>query len=151
MAAEFYYVVEKDHEFAARKGIGWITREARASGAGWIAVQHVSNIKAIVRYRGFTTLRPLTKPPYQATVNGLLLKLVTQQKLPDSYGEQPALVVFPSPDYLASLTSISNMSKMMVVPWSIKEIQPWINDYGAVAYDDIEMGKTLSGSVIQDN
>ena len=133
---EYYYVSAHDHEVAARKGIAWLVREARATTSGWVAVPHVSNMEAIGRYRGFTTLKQLAKPPYQGSVNGLFLSLITQEKLPYSYQDRPVLVIFPPTDYLDALHSIPDASKMLVVPWSRKEVQQWIDENDATILND---------------
>lgn len=132
---EYNYIDERDHEFAARKGFAWVSREARATGTAWIAVQHVSNMASIVRYKGFTTLRSLAKSPFQGNVNGLLFKLITEEKLPISYETHPVLAIFPTPSYLDNLLAIQDASRMLVVPWSLKEIEGWIDQNNAQLYD----------------
>jgi len=122
----YYYVDEHNHEVATRKGIAWLIREARTAGSGWIAVPHLSNMEAIARYRGFSAFKILTKPPHRGVISGLFLKLVSQNSLPDDFDDQAVLAIFPSADLLDRLHSIPGTSKMLAVPWSRIEIEPWI-------------------------
>jgi hypothetical protein len=103
---EYFYVSEQIHEFAVRKGISWLAREAKSSRAGWVAVMESGSIRIFSRYRGLGILKLLAKPPFQADIFGLNLKLITPQNLPANYENLYVLAIFPSDQFIEKLLNL---------------------------------------------
>jgi len=100
---EYVYVSEQNHEFAIRKGISWLEHEAKSSRAGWIAVMESGSIRIFSRYRGRGILKLLARPPFQAYLFGLNLKLITPQSLPANCENLHVLAIFPSDQFIEKL------------------------------------------------
>jgi len=131
---EYFYVSEQIHEFAIRKGISWLAREAKSSGAGWVAVMETGSIRVISKHRGLSILKLLAKPPFQAHLFGLNLKLITPQNLPANYENLHVLAIFPSDQFIEKLLNVAGATKILVIPWSRNDAEYWIGLTGATLY-----------------
>ena len=137
-AKECYYINSHGPDTQAfAKGIAWLISNSHASG-GWFAHVGLRNLEACARYPGMGALLALVKnKPHKAIISGVELELVTEKQIPYNGQNRPLLAAHSPKDYLDRLSSIPNISKMLVIPWGRDEINDWISYTNAV-----ELGST---------
>jgi hypothetical protein len=124
-----YYISRGGDEEAVRKAFRWFL--GRSESKGFIAVPGLDNldemIKDVISQRVVRDLKNNKK----SVVDNKEILLITERHLISDGKGLPIVAFWPRRNFLDELDSIPNISAILVVPWSMKEIEPWIKMWNA--------------------
>ncbi len=127
---ESYFIrSEGPDQDSVKKAFSWLLQ--RGKPLGYIALNVYGNlevvIKDIVGDFGIKSLKQYGK----LNVSGSEILLVTERKMIYNAGNAPLVAFYPAKKFLDELDSIPNISAMLVVPWTLSEVEPWIRAWNA--------------------
>lgn len=122
--------LDKSNDFEI--GISWLLNNSKIIG-GYLAVNTIDDIYLYSQYPGMSALVTLDNYRYQSTLNYVKIDLVTILKIPSNGFNRPLLAINPTEIYLEKLSTVPNISKILVVPWNKNEILEWIYSNDAIA------------------
>lgn len=129
---EYLYIadtIDKNNEFEI--GISWLLNNSKTTG-GFLAVNTIDEIYLYSKYPGMSALVTLDNYRHQSILNYVKLDLVTILKIPSNGFDKPLLAINPTEIYLDKLSTIPNISKILVLPWNKNEILEWIYSNSAM-------------------
>lgn len=117
-------------ENAIRQALDWLLGNKK--GQGFVAVHQYDNLTngIIGDVIGKIHVRNLISRG-ETKFAGTRIFLVTQKKRVNDGNDLPLIAFHPSRKFLDELDSIPNVSAMLVVPWILEEVQPWIKTWNA--------------------
>lgn len=125
----FFVRSEGPNTQSVQKAIEWLL--GYPSTKGFLAVMGYGNLEgAISDVLGEGAVKSLIETGI-IKLNNKEIRLVTERKLIYLGGDQPLVAFFPTADFLDKLQSIHNIAAMLVVPWTMKEVEPWIRTWNA--------------------
>ncbi|MDN5868085.1 MAG: hypothetical protein L0H55_11910 [Candidatus Nitrosocosmicus sp.] len=115
---EYLYVDEKYDSFIDfNRGISWFLTNSRPCG-GFIAALMLEDIKIYFTIPGMGALHALVDNfLYRSVLNSIQIDLITSIRVPIN-GNNRTLAIYPTEIYLEKLSSIPNISKILVIPWN---------------------------------
>ena len=126
MAKENYYLgFEQPDSVLFNRGLEWLVQYAKTSG-GWVAVNRRENIGNIAKHAGLGRFAIFHKQNVnRIIIQDCLVELITRFSIPANGLDRPLLAFHPTLDFLNTLESISNIQKMLVIPWIAEEVDGW--------------------------
>ena len=76
-----------------------------------------------------------------AKISGVNIGMISKNDLPKDGGTKPMLVVYSGPAFIEQVEQIPNISKTMVIPWIILEIENWAEEKDAKDYVEVIRGE----------
>ena len=114
---------------SVKKAFEWLVKYP--SEKGFLAVMGYGNLRgAISDVLGDKAVKTLIKKG-SLVLSGKEILLITKRKPTYSGDNLPLVVFFPTSKFLDEMDSIPNVSAMLVVPWIMKEVEPWIRTWNA--------------------
>lgn len=111
-----------------KKAIGWLLE---MGDRGYLAVPSFRSLDGpIGEELGRATVYEF-KSRGSATIMGKQITLVTKTTAVLDAKGAPMVAIYPYGHFLDSLDSIHNVSSMLVLPWSMQEIDAWAKSWGA--------------------
>jgi len=114
---------------SAKKAFLWFLKYP--SDRGFLAVMGYGNLRGVISdILGDRAIKSLMKTG-SLRLDGKEILLVTERKFIYSGKNFPLTAFYPSSKFLDELDSIPNLSAMLVVPWIMKEVEPWVRTRNA--------------------
>lgn len=114
---------------SAKKVFLWFLKYP--SDKGFLAVMGYGNLRGVISdILGDGAIKSLMKTG-SVRLNGKEILLVTERKFIYSGKNLPLIAFYPSSKFLDALDSIPNLSAMLVVPWIMREVEPWVRTRNA--------------------
>lgn len=125
----FFIRAEGPDQQAVKQAFRWLV--TNATDRAFLAVMGYDNLRGVIRdIFGDRTVETFIKEG-RLRVDGIEIYLVTQRKMIDNGEGAPLVVFYPTTKFLDQIDSISNVPAMLVVPWLMKAIEPWIKTWSA--------------------
>jgi len=113
---------------ALKKAIGWLLE---MGDRGYLAVPSFRSLDGpISEELGKAAVFEL-KSKGASTIMGKQITMVTKTTMILDAKGAPLVAIYPYGHFLDSLDSIHNVSSMLVLPWSMQEIDTWTRSWGA--------------------
>ena len=126
----FFIKTEGPDQQAVKQAFQWLVTKARERA--FLAVMSYGNLRGVISdVLGDRTVKTLIKEG-RLRVGGIEISLVTQRKTIYNGQGVPLVVFYPTTKFLDQMDSIPNVSAMLVVPWRIEAVEPWIRTWGAI-------------------
>ncbi len=110
-----------------KKALGWLLE---MGDRGYLAVPSFRSLDGLISEElGKATVYEL-KSKGTATIMGKQITMVTKATMILDAKGAPLVAVYPYGHFLDSLDSIHNISSMLVLPWSMQEIDTWTKAWG---------------------
>ena len=121
---------------SVKKAFSWLVQNSKPRG--FIAIHGYGNLDGVIRnVIGDAATKALRSQGRLADSKTEIL-LVTQNKLIYDAQNSPLVAFFPSAKLLDQLDSIENVSAMLVVPYRLSEVEPWIRTWNATELGQAE-------------
>lgn len=129
---EVYYINSQGADSTSvKKGINWLLQFK----SGYLAVNQNSNLDGLIaEVLGQQKVKELVKTG-NTMINSTLLTLVTERKPVRISDPRPLAAFFVDTKFLDVLQSIPTLPAMLVVPWLLEEVKPWIRTVNAKDLD----------------
>jgi len=112
------------------KALQWLLKYPAEKG--FIAVMVYANLRGTISsVLGDAAVETLIKTG-RLMLSGKEILLVTDRKPIYSGNNFPLVAFYPNTKFLDKLDSLPNVSAMLVVPWIMKEVEPWIKTWNAM-------------------
>lgn len=106
--------------------------EQLRSSTAWLVCHAYSNLDGFVeQVIGSNAVAALKNRRSVAFVQGCSLVFHGERNLPHSGGGSPILACYPDKRLLDKLDAIADVPALIVLPWQISDIQPWLAAHGA--------------------
>jgi len=113
---------------ALKKALGWLLE---MGDRGYLAVPSFRSLDgAIAEELGKAAVYDL-KSKGVASIMGKQITVVTKNTTVVDAKGAPLLAIYPYGHFLDSLDSIHNVSSLLILPWSMQEIDTWTKAWGA--------------------
>ena len=130
----FFIDSEGSSSDSVKKAFQWLVKYP--SERGFLAVMVYGNLEGVISdVLGDKAVKTLIQTG-SLVWSGKEILLITKRKPIYSGKNLPIVVFFPTSKFLDEIDSIPNVSAMLVVPWTMKEVELWIKTWNAV-----ELGK----------
>lgn len=142
MAARKSYYIRSEgaDENSIRSAIRWLLAEMQ--DVGFIAVIQYRNLEdAIARVLGEGAVKELKKNG-EIEIEGKRIILVTRARKLYNGEDSPLVAFYPDSKFLDELDSIPKLYALLVVPWMLSEVEPWIRARNAT-----ELGQPATPAV----
>lgn len=114
---------------AVKKAIEWLQQVSPAKG--FVAVPGLRNLDGVLAEElGPSTVKEL-KTKGRAVISGRELLVITRLKLVQSADNAAIVAFYPYGRVLDALDAIRDVSAMLVVPWSMQEVDHWVSIWNA--------------------
>jgi hypothetical protein len=124
---------------AALKAFQWLL--TRPEKNAFLAVPVYGNLNGVISgVLGDKAIKSLKKTATLRLKNKDVF-LVTERKFIYNGKNSPLLAFYPTRSFLDKLDSIPNVSAMLVVPWNMKEVEPWIRTWNALELESPQVTK----------
>jgi hypothetical protein len=123
---------------AVSRGILWLSQVVLDDKVGYLAVPIKRNVKhgTISDAIGDAAAKALVNGTKSVTLpSGHDLRLFTKKTAPGIVHGEPILVVYPDVKLLEVVDGIQGVSDILVVPWTLAEVEPWVEKWGAEKYE----------------
>jgi hypothetical protein len=109
---------------AVKKGLGWLLEVA--TDRGYLAVPGLRNLDGVIGDALGKAAVIDMKSKGRTVLMGKEIHVVTKMKPLHDAGNAPILAFYPYGRFLDVLDSVRNASAILVVPWSMHEIDCWL-------------------------
>jgi len=137
---EVFFVNSQGPDYnSALKAFQWLL--TRPEKNAFLAVPVYGNLNGMISgVLGDETIKSLKKTGRLRLENKQIV-LVTERKFIYNGKNSPLLAFYPTRSFLDKLDSIPNVSAMLVVPWNMKEVEPWIRTWNALELESPQVIK----------
>jgi len=123
------------------KAFRWLLENSKAKS--FLAIAVIGNLNGVIGdVLGERIVKALRKEG-KVAISGIEIVLVTKRNIIYDGENAPLLAFYPSSKYLDELDSIPNISAMLVVPWTMKDIELWIRARNATEVGVVQPPKEL--------
>ena len=129
----YYIYDDKPGDKPVYQGFAWLKLRSNKSG-GLIAVHGLRNLEHYAQRKGLNGFKELKRSPHSTVIDSVSYDLVLPSKIPHNGRNRPLLALHPSADYLDKLYAITQLSQMLVVVFSEKDISTWKKYSSATEY-----------------
>lgn len=133
----FYVEAEGPDLEAVRRGLAWLAEAAERSGGAQavLAMPTKQNLWGTVSEAiGEQAAKALEAGGAVSLKRGVSLRLVTQRMWLHPSTPTPVLCVYVTESHLKKVDATPNVSEMCVVPWTMDELQSWIQTWAALPW-----------------
>ena len=120
-----------------KNGIFWLYDNAKVVNGGWLAVNGIEVLENLSRHQGLEALKEAIfkgKRGNEIMLFDVPLTIITKNTTPQDGNNKPLAAIEPSQDFLDKLDMIPNISKMLVVPFIVDEVDDWAIRNNAKGY-----------------
>ena len=123
-----YYIKSSgDDRNALKKAIGWLLE---MGDRGYLAMPSFRGLDGPVSEElGKAAVYDL-KSKGVATITGKQITMITKSTMIVDAKGAPLLAIYPYGHFLDFLDSIHNVSSILVLPWSMQEVETWMRSWG---------------------
>jgi len=132
---------------ALKKALGWLLE---MGDRGYLAVPSFRSLDGPIGEEiGKAAVYEL-KSKGAATIMGKQITMITKTTMAVDAKGAPLLAIYPYGHFLDSLDSIHNVSSILVLPWSMQEIESWTKTWGAkeLGGKRVKVGTTDPGNLV---
>lgn len=151
----FYLREEGPKPNAVRQGFGWLLELGRKENkkSALLAVPVLDNLRGVIEeVLGERAIKALKQGNGINLDSVVTISLVTERK--DVFNHQgPVLAVYPNKKLLDKIDNIRGVTDVLVIPWSLQEVQYWIETWQAVelgATENSQTASTFSDPVVEE-
>jgi hypothetical protein len=114
---------------AVKKALDWLLQVSPAKG--FVAVPGLRNLDSVLAEElGPSVVKDL-KTRGRALVSGREIHVITRLKPIQSAGNAAIVAFYPYGRMLDALDAIRDISALLIVPWSMQEIEHWVSTWNA--------------------
>lgn len=132
----YYIKPESDPKETLMRALEWLSEACKRSNSqkAFLAANSMGVLDGIIKDALGKDAVNLLKRGGNVTLDGSIkITLITDRKSIFSASNSPILAVYASRDFIDKIDGIENVSEILLLPWTLDEIQPWIRTWKASA------------------